>query len=112
VYRQVTEELFTNRNIETLVFEVEKPEVMGAESSEAAHIARRRIDWYQRQGARLLDGIRYVQSVGWQPPVEMNLMFHCKKPGSVSATDAFSSAAALFGSNVEQADAVHWRQNG
>jgi ribosomal protein S18 acetylase RimI-like enzyme len=106
VYQQVVEELCPRRGSEILLFEVEKPEVMAAESPQAEQLARRRIGWYQRQGARLLEGIRYVQSVGWQPPVEMALMFH--NGAVLSPTEAFSRAETIFGSDVEQVNELHW----
>jgi GNAT superfamily N-acetyltransferase len=107
LYQQVVEELCLRRGSEILLFEVEKPEVMAAESPEAAQLAQRRIDWYQRQGARLLEGIRYVQSVAWQPPVEMALMFH--NVAALTPTEAFSRAEALFGSDLKQVHELDWR---
>lgn len=106
VYQQIFEELCTRRGSEILLFEVEKPEVMAAESPQAEQLARRRIGWYQRQGARLLEGVRYVQCVGWQPPVEMALMFH--SVALLTPTEAFSRAGAVFGSSLEQVEELKW----
>jgi hypothetical protein len=107
VYQQVREELFNRKYCDVLLFEVEKPEIMLRESPDASRTAQRRICWYERQGARLLEGIHYVQSVGWQPPLEMRLMFHSRTP--VSPEQAFSTAAALLGDGVKQAGRLYWR---
>lgn len=100
VYGKITEMVFTDKGIPLLVFEVEKPEVAALESTEAAETARRRVRWYQRQGAQLLEGIHYFQSVGWQPALEMALMFQSREPVSPGA--AFSAAESLFGNSIEQ----------
>ena len=107
VYRQLTEEILVNKNAKIIVFEVEKPEVMARESADAARVAERRIGWYERQGAFLLEGIHYIQGVGWQPAVEMALMFHSRTP--ISPEEAFAAAVSLLADNVQQTDALGWR---
>ena len=107
VYEKMTELVFIDKKIPLLVFEVEKPEVAALESIKAAEIARRRIGWYQRQGAQLLQGVYYVQSVGWQPELEMDLMFHGATP--VSPEQAFMTAAALFGTGLRRIGTLDWQ---
>ncbi len=68
-----------NRNhelgIRVLLFEVEHPD-----HAVDRDLARRRIAWYQRQGALLCKNIHYRQAVGWKvgvmPPTTMYLMCH------------------------------------
>lgn len=59
-----------------VIFEVEVPE-----DSPDAKIARRRIEFYRRLGAKLLRGIRLVQKMGdYTRAVQMNIMIHPLKP--------------------------------
>jgi ribosomal protein S18 acetylase RimI-like enzyme len=71
-----------------LVFEVELPEIAASVSEEHAEFARRRIGWYRRNGAKLLSGIRYIQDVGWQPPMPMGVMVHAL--GALGADQALA----------------------
>ena len=80
------------------VFEVERPE--DAASSAQTQLARRRIEFYRRNGARLLSGIHYMQSVGaHQAPIPMHLMVHPLR--QVDARQAFELAQSIFGNAVE-----------
>jgi ribosomal protein S18 acetylase RimI-like enzyme len=79
------------------VFEVEKPE--NAAAPEQEQLARRRIGFYRRNGARLLTEIRYIQTIGThQTPITMHLMIHSLR--QVDARQAFDLAAGIFGSAV------------
>jgi GNAT superfamily N-acetyltransferase len=63
------------REVEALYYDVEIPELVGA--PEAAELARRRIRFYQRLGARRLDGIRdHMRAAADRPPLELFLMVH------------------------------------
>ncbi len=87
---------------EAVVFEVETPANSNAgETSDA----ERRIAFYRRNGARLLTGIRYVQSVGWQPPIEMSVMLH--PLAELSPSRAFELAKATLGATVQQIGELH-----
>jgi ribosomal protein S18 acetylase RimI-like enzyme len=60
---------------QAMLFEVEIPD--NAHSPEAQILAKRRIQFYRRNGAKLLTGIHYLQSVGsHQPVTPMHLMIH------------------------------------
>lgn len=83
-----------------LFFEVELPEEAEKHSPQEGEIARRRIAWYRRQGARLLGGIDYVQDVGWQPPYRMTLMLAAPEPLTPEA--ALEIATGLLGDAVRQ----------
>ena len=73
-----------------LVFEVEIPG--GADLSPDAE---RRIRFYQKNGAKLLTGIHYLQSVGWhQPPTPMHIMIHPMQP--MDAEAAYELAHNIF----------------
>ncbi|MES2465149.1 MAG: GNAT family N-acetyltransferase [Armatimonadota bacterium] len=98
IYHQVIDELLSHKNTEIVLFEVEIPEAVAQTSSDALRLAQRRIAWYQRQGARLLEGVRYTQTVGWQNPLEMQLMLHSRTP--VTPEQAFAAASRLFGNNI------------
>jgi GNAT superfamily N-acetyltransferase len=81
-----------------LIFEVEKPELMPTYEEQV--IASRRIRFYQRQGARLLKGIDYVQMVGpHQPPTPMHLMVQLFT--DIPADEVASHAAQIFGSQLQ-----------
>jgi GNAT superfamily N-acetyltransferase len=82
-----------------LVFEVEIPEQV--ESQEDRSLAERRIAFYRRQGAQLLGGVRYIQSIGWhQPPTPMHVMVHCRDRKDPQA--AFHLAKSVFGDSMTQ----------
>jgi GNAT superfamily N-acetyltransferase len=83
-----------------VIFEVESPE--HAENAEEAETSARRIRFYQRSGARLLGGVRYTQSVGWQPPMEMSLMVHPLE--TLDAAAAYRICSAVFGDSLVQVD--------
>lgn len=59
-----------------LIFEVERPEL--AEDSESQRNTMRRMQFYERLGARVLQGIAYVQPALGEEllPVPMHLMYH------------------------------------
>ncbi len=64
-------------------------------------LAERRIAFYRRQGARLLEGIHYLQTVGpHQPPIPMHVMFHAF--AAMDAAWAFALAKSLWGDQVRQ----------
>lgn len=82
-----------------LCFEVELPEEMTTEA--ARHLAGRRIQFYERQGALRLTGVHYLQVVGWhQPPVPMQVMIHPLQP--LSAEEAFVLASWLYEENIRK----------
>jgi len=79
-----------------LVFEVEIPGEANS-SPDAEH----RIHFYQKNGAKLLTGIHYVQSVGWhQPPIPMHLMIHPLQP--MDAETAFNLTYSIFGDALQK----------
>jgi GNAT superfamily N-acetyltransferase len=83
-----------------LIFEVEKPELLSTDEEQS--IACRRIQFYQRQGARLLRGIDYNQVVGaHQPPTPMHLMVHLFN--NLPANEVFSVASRIFGVQLQRA---------
>ncbi len=84
--------------IRALFYEVEDPEV--CESPEHLLNAQRRIAFYKRNGAAQLSGIHYVQSVGWQPPLQMCLLVHPYT--TIEPEEAFALARQLFGDNLHR----------
>lgn len=96
-YRAIVEKVF--QAVDVLIFEVEAPEHC-AEAETRRH-AERRIAFYQRNGAALLTGVHYLQSVGSHvPPTPMHLMIHARRP--VTASEAFAIAQNLFDGAVSQ----------
>jgi GNAT superfamily N-acetyltransferase len=76
-----------------VLIEVERPDLAHTEAER--RLAERRIAFYRRQGARLLEGVHYVQSVGpHQPPLPMHVMFHPLQ--ALDANKAFELARAVF----------------
>jgi GNAT superfamily N-acetyltransferase len=100
IIRRVREE---SPLLNAILFEVEDP--VNAHSLQDQEDARRRIAFYLRNGALLLDGIRYTQSVGWQPPVDMRLMVHPLK-ADLDAEAAYACAESLFEENIERIGSV------
>lgn len=79
-----------------VVFEVETPE-----HCPDADLARRRIEFYRRRGAKLLTGIRYLHSVGpHQPVIPMHIMVRPFE--SMAPADALQAAREIFGDYVTQ----------
>jgi hypothetical protein len=75
---------------QALVFEVEIPDEAASSPD-----AERRIRFYQKNGASLLTGIHYLQSVGWhQPPTPMHIMIHPLHP--MDAEIAYGLAHSIF----------------
>jgi GNAT superfamily N-acetyltransferase len=89
-----------------LLLEVEIPE--RGESAEHSELARRRIAFYRRHGAFVLQGVDYLQYVGWhQPPTPMSIMVHpLPAMGGVDATACFQLAKAYAGDALTQSGSL------
>jgi GNAT superfamily N-acetyltransferase len=84
---------------QAMFFEVEIPAL--AHTPETQALAERRIRFYQRNGAQILQGIQYLQSVGWHQPVTpMYLMVHPIQP--ISPETAFTLAKEIFDDSLQQ----------
>ncbi len=84
-----------------LMFEVEDP--THADNEEGNQLAHRRIGFYRRNGAKLVGGIHYLQSVGWQPPIPMNLMIQPLNDAfAITTENAFELIQCAFGADVER----------
>jgi GNAT superfamily N-acetyltransferase len=84
---------------QAMFFEVEIPEL--AHTPETKALAERRICFYQRNGAKILQVIRYLQSVGWHQPVTpMHIMIHILQPQTPET--AFTFAKQIFEDNLQQ----------
>jgi len=82
-----------------MLLEVERPDLASTEAER--RLAERRIAFYRRQGARLLEGVHYVQSVGpHQLPLPMHVMLHPLRP--LDAEQMFRYAQAVFGDAITQ----------
>jgi ribosomal protein S18 acetylase RimI-like enzyme len=95
IYRGIVSQI--NPEIyKALVFEVEIPG-----QPDSSPEAERRIRFYQKNGARLLTGIHYLQSVGWhQPPTPMHIMIHPLQP--MDAETAYEMAKSIFGASLQK----------
>jgi GNAT superfamily N-acetyltransferase len=101
-YRALLQEV-KNLGGRMLLFEVEIPAEI--QNPEQRGLAERRIRFYQRQGAFLLDGITYMQYVGSHvPPTPMHLMVHPLQP--LVPQEAFDLARLVFGDNLQQIGAI------
>jgi len=84
-----------------LMFEVEIPQVAAARSEEDGEWAARRIAWYRRQGARVLHGIQYFQSVDASEEVtEMHLMADLLEP--LTPDEVLAKARKLFADSMTE----------
>jgi len=85
-----------------MLIEVEIPE---EPTTPDPGMARRRVDFYRRQGARVLGGIHYLQSVGpHQPLTPMHVLIHPFAP--LSPEEAFAMAKVAFGDGLTQVSAL------
>lgn len=83
--------------LRALVFEVEHPEE--THSPEEGALAVRRIGFYRRQGARLLEGVSYTQQVGsHQPPIPMHVMIHALE--EMTPEEAFVLGELVLGDTL------------
>ncbi len=77
-----------------MLIEVERPDL--AHTGAERESTERRIAFYRRQGARLLEGVHYVQSVGpHQTPLPMHVMVHPLQP--LDAEMAFRMVCTVLG---------------
>ena len=91
---------FFDEGICALVFEVERPDVAIEHGAGAADLAARRIRWYQRNGARLLRNVDYLQHVdNGLPPTPMYLMVHSPHP--LTPEEAFRMLTEDVGLNAQ-----------
>ncbi|MGC9396774.1 MAG: GNAT family N-acetyltransferase [Anaerolineae bacterium] len=89
-----------------MFIEVERPDLAHTEAERA--LAERRIAFYRRQGALLLEGVHYVQSVGpHQPPLSMHVMIHPLR--ILDAGTAFDVACAVLGETITQTGTLSLR---
>lgn len=93
LYQQIIEQVKA-AGMDALIFEVEIP-------GEDGDIASRRIGWYRRQGAQILEGIEYIQELDTdQPPLPMHLMIHPFI--EFTPDEAFSRMKVLFQDQLNQ----------
>lgn len=99
---QIYQEIFRQAQEQScprLIYEVEIPD--HCETPAGRALAERRIAFYRRQGAQLLTGIHYLQSVGsHQPETPMHLMVHATEP--ISPPEVFALAQSIFDDAVSQ----------
>ena len=97
LYQEILRQV--NSTNTAMLFEVELPEE--AHSDQERQLAQRRIEFYRRQGARVLRGVHYRQYVGQhQPPLPMHVMVHPFQ--SMNPQAAFDLARAVFGDWITQ----------
>ena len=88
-----------------LLYEVEIPALAREESAQQGELAARRINWYRRQGAAVLEGVQYFQEVDTPvAPVEMHIMAQSFAP--MNAEQIFAVASKLFGEAIKQVGAL------
>jgi ribosomal protein S18 acetylase RimI-like enzyme len=88
-----------------LLLEVEKP--LLAPGAIERRLASRRIAFYRRLGAQILEGIRYMQSVGThQPPLPMHLMVHLRAP--FGPEQAFAAAREICGDLIQRTGTLRY----
>jgi ribosomal protein S18 acetylase RimI-like enzyme len=75
-----------------VIFEVEVPEHF--DDPERRRNACRRIEFYRRQGALVLTGIRYIQQLRNQPPIPLHIMV--RPIENITPGEALEIAQRLF----------------
>lgn len=103
LYRRAFEQM--RPAVKALFFDVEDPREM--KTPQDVECAVRRIAFYRRLGARLIGGIRYIQTVGdHQPPITLRLMAH---PGAeMSAREAIALASPILGGAITLEEEPYW----
>ncbi len=106
LYGQVLARL--DPSVRAMIFDLEDPCEM--HTPQEKDLARRRIAFYRRQGARLLGGIRYLQTVGTHmPPIPLLLMAHPIQ--EISPQEAFDLAEGEFGGSIlQQVGELRWEE--
>jgi GNAT superfamily N-acetyltransferase len=82
LYREAVGRMFA-AGCRCVVLEVELPEAVGALAPMDGEIARRRLDWYRRNGALRLNGVVAVAGIGGPQPLPEAILIH-PRPGAVS----------------------------
>jgi GNAT superfamily N-acetyltransferase len=99
VYQEIRQRIARDDpRTKALFYEVEDPDTTHA--AEERQLAIRRIAFYQSNGAQLLRGIHYTQSVGWQPPIPMHLMVHPYQ--EIEVDEVFELAQSIFQDALQQ----------
>jgi GNAT superfamily N-acetyltransferase len=94
------------RSVDAMLFDLEIPERMPDPAERA--LARRRIRFYQRLGARLLDGIRYTNQAGPRGPLlTLHLMVH--PLADLPASEAVELAKTWLPDCIEQTGDIQYR---
>ena len=76
LYRSVIDTVL-RQGAPAVVFEIEDEAEMEAQmGAAAAAVAQKRLRWYQRMGAKQLEGVDYRCGTDWQEPVRMIPMIH------------------------------------
>ena len=95
IYRRIVSDIDPSL-YKAVIFEVEIPG-----DAKASPHAERRIQFYQRNGAYLLQGVHYMQDIGWhQPRTTMHIMVHPLQP--ITTAQVFNLAKSLFGDLLQQ----------
>jgi hypothetical protein len=90
-------------DLKAMVFEVEMPSE--AVTPEEEDIAKRRIGFYRRMGAKILTGIQYLQTVGpHQPATPMHIMVHTFK--EVDPEEAFAMGKNIYEDSLTRVGSV------
>lgn len=86
-------------HLKAAIFEVEIPEE--AHNLAGCEWAKRRINFYKRQGALLMGGIHYEQSVGpHQPTIPMHIMVHPLMP--CTPDEAYQICRTYFKNRIKR----------
>lgn len=89
-----------------MMFEVDIPDHQGRPESEGFQLAERRIRWYERMGAHLLNGVEWYQEVdNGCDPTEMWLMYD-SLDHSTSAETAYARVCLVSGKQLKRSDRV------
>jgi GNAT superfamily N-acetyltransferase len=98
LYQEIVK-LSQAQGMRRLIFEVELPEHQEDAAKKA--IAEKRIQFYKKQGAKVLHGVHYMQQANrFHDAIPMHVMVHCYE-GSMRAGEAWDNAKYIFGDNIK-----------
>jgi GNAT superfamily N-acetyltransferase len=101
LYREIVARMFA-AGCRAVVFEVEIPGEVGRFCPEDGEMARRRMFWYRRNGARCLGGTVAVAGIGGQQPLPEAVMIHARPgdPAEHCADSALACARVALGASA------------
>lgn len=107
IYQDLCQSL-RDSGINMLVFEVEIPSTSEDTLVSNHLMARRRVEWYLRQGAQILEGIEYYQTVDAEiEPIKMWILVHLFS--QLDVDQVFATCSDILGESFSKTGTLYLR---